>query len=205
MEKCANIENDRVSFAGILSTCQKTKQKLKVLIVKKYNVLVIVTILLSVISSSHGLPNNFNDKTKRIETNNLINTPFMKKIMGGVREAHNENHKAHHRAERFMPQVMVPVRDRMTSSLCSYKVQVDVNPVRIPNKIDRVLCQVDSCKCVEQGDYRCTQLYAQMNVTYLTNDLKSNFDFEMINVEYACVCSRGSGSPGVKVLEPILV
>lgn len=196
------MENFDISN-NFCSACQKTKKILKLYLIKKINYTIVLLVLLSVISSSHGLPSNLKisgvkSRTKSEETNKITNGSILKKVFA------KNDREILQRQKRMMP-AMVPIRDRMTSSLCSYEVVVDVNPQRIPNKIDRVLCQRDSCKCVEQGDYRCTQLYAQLNVTYLTNDLKSNFDFEMLNVEYACVCSRGSGSPGVKILEPVLV
>ncbi|KAK6634174.1 hypothetical protein RUM43_001788 [Polyplax serrata] len=110
----------------------------------------------------------------------------------------------HHLSRRLVSN-MIPIRDREKTSMCAYEVVTDVNSQRIPDKIDKVLCLRESCKCADQGGFKCTQLYTQLNVTYLTDEYRSSLDFELVNVEYACVCSRAPGGSQVNLLEPVLV
>ncbi|EEB19305.1 hypothetical protein Phum_PHUM566000 [Pediculus humanus corporis] len=123
----------------------------------------------------------------------------------GLNETKFINNDNIHHVYRRVASSMVPIRDREKTSICSYKVITDINNQRIPDKIDKVICLKDSCKCSNQGGFKCTQLYTQLNVTYVTNDFLSNFEFELIDVEYACVCSRAPGGSNVNLLEPVFV
>lgn len=98
---------------------------------------------------------------------------------------------------------MVPVRDRQDVSLCRYDVVVDHDPTRIPDRVDKVLCRRDGCKCVEAGDFRCTQLYTQLNVSY--GIATGNLQYDALDVELACVCARSSDRTELQALGPDIV
>lgn len=96
----------------------------------------------------------------------------------------------------------VPVRERQDASLCRYQVKVDYDATRIPDRIDKVLCRQEGCKCVEAGDYRCTQLYTQLNVSYITPTASQ---YDILDVELACVCARSVSSGDMQDLNAKIV
>jgi len=101
-----------------------------------------------------------------------------------------------------MRSTMVPVRERQEASLCRYDVVVDHDPKRVPDRVDKVLCRQDGCKCVDAGDFKCTQLYTQLNVSYTG---KSVLQYDILDVELGCVCARTSGRADLQSIMPDLV
>lgn len=104
-----------------------------------------------------------------------------------------------HRNRRFSS--LIPVRDRISNAICSYEVITDINFQRIPSKIDRVICKTDDCKVIGNTDYKCAQLYAELNVTYPKENCR--LEFELMNIEYACICAKSIGSTQITVIEPV--
>lgn len=183
-------------FSETKNLQKKLKVSMKCALQSRFSIFVCLVCLFelsSVAQAGYGLSNDLKSMHK---ANFLSTKSDLKRV---ERNAH-----LHHISRRIAPH-MVPIRERETTSLCSYEVVTDQNLQRIPDKIDKVICRKDSCKCAEQGGFKCTQLYTQLNVTYLTSDLKMSNEFDLIDVEYACVCSRTPGGANVNLLEPVLV
>ncbi|KAL0270626.1 UNVERIFIED_CONTAM: hypothetical protein PYX00_007974 [Menopon gallinae] len=169
-------------------------RKFRLCYIRNFGVFASVTIILSLSTFSECLPNEV------LKSHARSGAVFRRETSEEKALERRELELFHsHRNRRFSG--LIPVRDRISNAICSYEVITDINFQRIPNKIDRVICKTDDCKVIGNSDYKCAQLYAELNVTYPKENCR--LEFELMNIEYACICAKSIGSTHITVIEPV--
>ncbi|KAG8254575.1 hypothetical protein J6590_005126 [Homalodisca vitripennis] len=105
----------------------------------------------------------------------------------------SENCHHHPRVRRNINSMTL--REGQETSLCAYRVCVDEDKNRLPIHIHRVYCLNTGCRCTHEGQYRCTQLYNNVEVWYGANQTQSKpMTRGTLEVEFGCVCAAKHGT-----------
>ncbi|KAL3201676.1 hypothetical protein MRX96_042876 [Rhipicephalus microplus] len=84
-----------------------------------------------------------------------------------------------------------------TRSICTFSLELDVDPLRMPPEIPIIRCNCPARLCSPTGDFRCMEVWEKIMVSYprWIDRTRWSVRNETVDVTTGCVCATSRSAP----------
>uniref|UniRef100_A0A6M2D9F8 Putative secreted protein ovary overexpressed n=1 Tax=Rhipicephalus microplus TaxID=6941 RepID=A0A6M2D9F8_RHIMP len=93
-----------------------------------------------------------------------------------------------------------------TRSICTFSLELDVDPLRMPPEIPIIRCNCPARLCSPTGDFRCMEVWEKIMVSYSRwiDRTRWSVQNETVDVTTGCVCATSRSAPAHNGLRSFL-